>query len=204
MIGAPGKREEQPVHQLDAAPVVAQKRRKPAPDAQVDPRLQRPERTRGTCSPGPRPSPSPASARRGCAGRRPTGSRRVSAASAAGCRSTGKRSSMCTAMNSRGISGKWNAMWHSSPVAEVGDGVLRPLVRFRQKHAVREMLVHVPPQVCEGNHASLAGSRSSCLRAHTDKGRHPGAAHRHPCPTSSRAPGGEHAAYSGFSKFRSG
>ena len=27
----------------------------------------------------------------------------------------GKRSSMWIAMNSRGISGKWNAMWHSSP-----------------------------------------------------------------------------------------
>ena len=27
----------------------------------------------------------------------------------------GKRSSIRIAMNSRGISGKWNAMWHSSP-----------------------------------------------------------------------------------------
>ena len=39
-------------------------------------------------------------------------------------------------MKSRGITGKWNAMWHSSPVAEVGDGVLRPLVGLRQQHAV--------------------------------------------------------------------
>ena len=27
----------------------------------------------------------------------------------------GKRSSIWIAMNRRGISGKWNAMWHSSP-----------------------------------------------------------------------------------------
>ena len=27
----------------------------------------------------------------------------------------GKRSSMWIAMNSRGMSGKWKAMWHSSP-----------------------------------------------------------------------------------------
>jgi hypothetical protein len=27
----------------------------------------------------------------------------------------GKRSSIRTAMNIRGMTGKWNAMWHSSP-----------------------------------------------------------------------------------------
>ena len=30
---------------------------------------------------------------------------------------SGKRSSIRTAMNIRGISGKWNAMWHSLPSA---------------------------------------------------------------------------------------
>ena len=41
----------------------------------------------------------------------------------------GKRSSIRSAMNRRGISGKWKAMWHSSPRrAEVGGGVLGPLV----------------------------------------------------------------------------
>ncbi len=55
----------------------------------------------------------------------------------------GKRSSMRSAMNIRGISGKWNAMWHSSPVAEVGGRVLRPLVGLGQEHPVREVLVDV-------------------------------------------------------------
>ena len=36
----------------------------------------------------------------------------------------------------RGITGKWNAMWHSSPVAEVLDDVLGPLVGLGQQHAV--------------------------------------------------------------------
>ena len=109
------QREQQAVHQLDAAAVVAQQRRQPAANAQVDARLRIARRRRGTCSRALRRSPSPASARRDCAGTWPTGSCRESPASAPGCRRSGKRSSMCIAMNSRGITGKWNAMWHSSP-----------------------------------------------------------------------------------------
>jgi hypothetical protein len=54
----------------------------------------------------------------------------------------GKRSSMRIAMNSRGINGKWNAMWHSSQ-RRSSHRVLRPLVRLGQQHAVRELFVHV-------------------------------------------------------------
>ena len=46
------------------------------------------------------------------------------------------RSSCRSAMNMRGISGKWNAMWHSSPSPKYGADVGRPLVRFGQQHAV--------------------------------------------------------------------
>ena len=92
---------------------------------------------RGTCSRAPRRSPSRASARRGCAGRWPTGSPRGSAAS-------GRRMSMI------GIA-VLHPHGHEHPrhqreveghvalvaVAEVGDGVLGPLVGLGQQHAVR-------------------------------------------------------------------
>ncbi|MGX1219798.1 hypothetical protein RKD42_001057 [Streptomyces ambofaciens] len=43
------------------------------------------------------------------------------------------------------MTGKWKAMWHSSPpggvVAEVVDDVLRPLVGLRQQHGVRVLRV---------------------------------------------------------------
>ncbi len=50
-------------------------------------------------------------------------------------------------MNSRGMTGKWKAVWHSSPVAEVGDGVLRPLVGLGQQHAARIVFIDMPPQL---------------------------------------------------------
>ena len=40
-------------------------------------------------------------------------------------------------MNMRGISGKWNAMWHSSPSPKYGAHVGRPLVRLGEQHPVR-------------------------------------------------------------------
>ena len=50
----------------------------------------------------------------------------------------------------RGMSGKWKAVWHSSPVrAEVGDGVLRPLVGLRQQHPPGVPLVHVRAQLAQ-------------------------------------------------------
>ena len=61
----------------------------------------------------------------------------------------GKRSSMRRPMNRRGMSGKWNAMWHSSRVAEVRDRVLRPLVRFGQEHPVVEPRVDVAAQLLQ-------------------------------------------------------
>ena len=39
-------------------------------------------------------------------------------------------------MNMRGMTGKWNAMWHSSPSPKYVDDVLRPLVRLGEQHAV--------------------------------------------------------------------
>ena len=50
----------------------------------------------------------------------------------------GKRSSMRMAMNRRGISGKVEGHVALVAVAEVGDGVLGPLVGLGQQHAVRE------------------------------------------------------------------
>ena len=47
----------------------------------------------------------------------------------------GKRSSRAIAMYMRGISGKWNAMWHSSPSPKYSLRVLRPLVGLGQQHA---------------------------------------------------------------------
>ena len=40
MIGVPGKREQQRVQQLDAAPAVLDQRREPAADADVEPHLR--------------------------------------------------------------------------------------------------------------------------------------------------------------------
>ena len=58
----------------------------------------------------------------------------------------GNRSSMRRPMNRRGISGKWKAMWHSSPSPKYATRVLGPLVRFREQHAVVEARVDVPAQ----------------------------------------------------------
>ena len=44
-------------------------------------------------------------------------------------------------MYMRGMTGKWNAMWHSSDVAEIRPHVARPLVRFGEKDPVRELRV---------------------------------------------------------------
>ena len=44
-------------------------------------------------------------------------------------------------MNMRGITGKWNAMWHSSPSPKYCDDVLGPLVGFGEEHAVGVLLV---------------------------------------------------------------
>jgi hypothetical protein len=39
------------------------------------------------------------------------------------------------------MTGKWNAMWHSSPVAEVLDDVLGPLVGLGEQDAVGVLVV---------------------------------------------------------------
>ncbi len=62
----------------------------------------------------------------------------------------GKRSSIWMDMNSRGMTGKWKHMWHSSPpCAEVGDGVLRPLVGLGEQDAIFVLAVEVAAQFLE-------------------------------------------------------
>jgi len=62
----------------------------------------------------------------------------------------GNRSSMCRAMNRRGMTGKEvEAHVALVAVAEVGHGVLRPLVRLGEQHLVAELLVDVPAELAE-------------------------------------------------------
>ena len=44
-------------------------------------------------------------------------------------------------MYMRGMTGKWNAMWHSSEFPKYGAHVTRPLVRLGEKDPVREFRV---------------------------------------------------------------
>ena len=66
----------------------------------------------------------------------------------------GWRSSCRSAMNMRGISGKWNAMWHSSPSPKYGAHVGRPLVRLGEQHAVRIARVELARGSASGRRAS--------------------------------------------------
>ena len=52
-------------------------------------------------------------------------------------------------MNSRGISGKMERRVAFVAVAEIVDGVFRPLVGLGQQHAAFEMLVDVSPQLLQ-------------------------------------------------------
>ena len=56
-------------------------------------------------------------------------------------------------------------MWVSSPFAEVGDRVFRPLIGFGEQHAVGELLLDVPAQRLKnswvsGRFSQLVPSRS--------------------------------------------
>ena len=91
-------------------------------------------------------------------------------------------------------------------VAEVGDGVLGPLVGLGQQHAVRGSCASTCARSSlAGTRASRAGSRSSCPRARTGTGRRRAAARRRPC-SSQKSTTCEHRARgpSGLSKLRSG
>ena len=61
----------------------------------------------------------------------------------------GKRSSIRTAMNSRGITREVERHVALVAVAEVGGRVLRPLVRLGEQHPVREPLVDVGAQLAQ-------------------------------------------------------
>ena len=130
-----GHREQQAVHQLDAAAVALEQRREPAADAEIDARAP----VGGVGLPEivalADRSPSRASARRGCAGRSPTGS----------------SSGICGVWRMMSVIGKRSsrAMRHVHArhqreverhvafvaVAEIVLGVLRPLVGLGQQHA---------------------------------------------------------------------
>ena len=101
------QREQQRVHQLDAAAIVLQQRRQPAANAEIDAHLAIARVDCDTCSRALRRSPFPASARRDCAGTSPTGSCRGSPGVC--CKNVDDRDSdlpCAVAMNSRGITGK--------------------------------------------------------------------------------------------------
>ncbi len=58
----------------------------------------------------------------------------------------GKRSSICTAMYSRGMTGKWKHGVALVAVAKVGDCVFGPLVCLGQEHSLAEVRVDVCAQ----------------------------------------------------------
>ena len=71
-------------------------------------------------------------------------------------------------------------------VAEIGDGVFRPLIGFGQQHAVlviaRRRAAAVPSEM----RASPAGSRNWCLRVRTGRARRPAGSRRRPGPARNR------------------
>ena len=97
---------------------------------------------------------------------------------ARGSRCIGVASSRRSAMNMRGITGKWNAMWHSSPSPKYVDDVGRPLVRLGEQHAVRVVARRPPRAPASGTRASPAGSRSSSRRARRGTARRRGGSRR--------------------------
>ncbi len=66
-------------------------------------------------------------------------------------------------------------------VAEVGGGVLGPLVRLGEQHAVLELARRRARAASSGTRASRAGSRSSCPRARRGRARRRAAGRRRPC-----------------------
>ena len=65
--------------------------------------------------------------------------------------------------------------------AEIRDRVFRPLVRFRQQHAVLEISRPRARAISSDMRGSRAGFRSSCLRVRRDRERHRAAGRRRPC-----------------------
>ena len=61
----------------------------------------------------------------------------------------GKRSSIWIAMNSRGISGKWKAMWHSSPSPKYAAASSGHWLASASSMRSGEALVHVAAQVAQ-------------------------------------------------------
>ena len=130
-----------------------------------------PSRTPRTCSRAPRRSPSRASARRGCAGRSPTGA-------PSGIAGVCSRISMIGSASSRRTRHE-HARHHREverhvalvAVAEVLDDVGRPLVRLGQQHAVGVARVDLGAHALQELRASPAGSRRSCRRARTGTAR---------------------------------
>ena len=73
-------------------------------------------------------------------------------------------------------------------VAEIGHRVFRPLVRFRQQHAVREISHRYARAASSDKRASPADFRSSFLRARKDKEPRRAAGRPRPCRARNREP----------------
>ena len=176
-----GQREQQAVHQLDLAAVVAQQRRQPAADAEVDPRL----RVAGVDAVhvvallvGHHLQRQLVVVAQEHA---PTGSSR--GIGGVCCQDVDDREAVLHVDRHEQPRHERKVEGHVAlvAVAEVGDGVLRPLVGLGQQHAVRELLVDVRAQLLAERRASPAGSRSWCLRARRGRARRPAAGRRRPC-----------------------
>ena len=115
MTGVPGQREQQRVEQLDLAPVVAEQRREPAADAEVDAHL----RVRGVGTQHEVALLVGDHLERQLVvvaqERRPLRARPAARGVCSRMSTIGVRCSSRSDMNSRGITGKWKFMWHSSP-----------------------------------------------------------------------------------------
>ena len=135
-----GQRKQQPIHQLDSAAVVAEQRRQPPADAELIrvPRIAR--RRRDTCSRALRRSPSPASARRDCGGT--CAHWHVSGIAGVCVEDVDDRKAVLHVQRHEQPRHQRKMKRHVAfvAVAEIRDRVFRPLIRFREQHAVRVML----------------------------------------------------------------
>ena len=187
--GRPREREEQAVHQLDAPAVVAQQRRQPAADAQVDPR----PRVLGV---------DPVHVVAVLVGHHLERQLVVVAQEDRPLAALGDRRRLLQDVDDR--EAVLHPHRHEEPrhhreveghvalvaVAEVGDGVLRPLVGLGQQHAAAVVGVDVGAQLLQvlvGLGEVLAVRP---LRARRGRGWRRGGGRPPPSPSRSRAPGG--------------
>ena len=198
-----GQREQQRVHQLDLAPPFEQ-RRQPAADAEVDARVA----VRGVDAVHvvailvgdhlERQLVVVAQERRPLAARRDR--RRLRA----GCRRSGSDPRAATAMNIRGISGKWKFMWHSSPSPKYAAASSGHWLASASSMRFVEAARRCARAAASGTRASRAGSRSSCPRARRGTAPRRAARRRRPCSSQKSITLNSASWTAGLSKLRSG